>query len=299
MKRAEINGNSFLDGFVGNKNNSCIDMSRLSRSKKSWWKRVYYGEIVRFTNGEIVCDDALNFLNSLKEECADIIFLDPPFNLGKKYANCSEKEDRLREDDYLKYMTSILWRSIAVLKNGGSLYLYHLPKWAVRFAPILDKDMKFRHWIGISMKNGFVRGQYLHPAHYALLYYTKGEPGHFSRPRIPIAQCRKCGVSIKDYGGYKKYMRNGANLSDFWDDISPVRHKKFKHRSSNELPLKIPKRAVQISGPKNGLLVDPFAGTGTTLVAAAENRMNFVACDKEKTFLRIMEQRLAKVQRKR
>ena len=62
-------------------------MKRLKRSQKNWWKRVYYGEIVRLTKGEIVCDDALNFLNSLKEECADIIFLDPPFNLGKKYVS--------------------------------------------------------------------------------------------------------------------------------------------------------------------------------------------------------------------
>jgi len=268
-------------------------MGILSRSRKAWWKGSYSGLILRMRHGEIVCDDALNFLNSLNEQCADIVFLDPPFNLGKRYGGCSEKEDRLKEDSYLKYMTAILWRSTAVLKPGGALYLYHLPKWAMRLGKVLDGDLTFRHWIAISMKNGFVRQQYLHPAHYALLYYTKGQPGSFRRPRIPLARCRKCGQTIKDYGGYKKYVKDGLNLSDFWEDISPVRHKKFKHRPSNELPPKIPMRVIETSGRKGGLLVDPFAGAGTALVAAAAFGMRFVACDKERAFLRIMEQRLA------
>ena len=267
-------------------------MSILSRSKKSWWKRVYSGFILRLPDGEIVCDDALNFLKCLKEECADIIFLDPPFNLGKKYGNSAKKDDLLSNYEYFDYMSSVLSRCIAVLKSGGALYIYHLPKFAIRLASVLDGELMFRHWIAISMKNGFVRGQYLHPAHYALLYYTKGKPKYFARPRIPIARCRKCGESIKDYGGYKKYVYNGLNLSDFWEDISPVRHRKYKHRLSNELPLKVPERVVQISGIKGGLLVDPFAGAGTALVAARSNGMRFVGCDKEKDFLKVMESRL-------
>ena len=88
------------------------------------------------------------------------------------------------------------------------------------------------------------------------------------------------------------------NLSDFWEDVSPVRHRKYKHRASNELPLKIPARAVQISGTKGGLLVDPFAGAGTVLVSARVNGMRFVGCDKEKDFLKVMESRLRLVPRK-
>ncbi len=267
-------------------------MMILSKSRKRWWNGPYCGTILRLPWGEIVCDDALGFLNSLKDGCADIVFLDPPFNLGKRYGSLSEADDKLKDDKYLKYMTAVLWRCSEVLKPGGALYLYHLPKWAVRFAPILERDLRFRHWIAISMKNGFTRPKHLHPAHYALLYYTKGDPQIFSRPRIPLSQCRKCGENIKDYGGYKKFVTEGVNLSDVWEDISPVRHRKFKHRQGNELPTKIPARVVQISGITGGVLVDPFAGTGTSLVAAKENQMHFVACDKEKTFLRIMTRRL-------
>jgi len=261
-------------------------------SKKEWWESGYRGTILKFPEGEIVCDDALNFLSSLRDRCADIVFLDPPFNLGKRYGSGAKKDDLLEDHQYFKYMSDILLRCCDVLKDGGALYLFHLPSWALRLSIVLAQHLQFRHWIAVSMKNGFARGSYLQPAHYALLYYTRGNPARFRRPLIPVAKCRSCGKTIKDYGGYKKFIQNGLNLSDVWEDVSPVRHPKFKHRPSNELPLKIPSRIVEISGIENGLLVDPFAGTGTALVAAKEKGMRFVACDKEKAFLNIMKQRL-------
>jgi len=267
-------------------------MKLLSKSRKVWWNGTYRGTILRLPRGEAVCDDALHFLNCLHDECGDIIFLDPPFNLGKTYGSRSKRDDLLDDDQYFEYMTSILSRCTAVLKKGGALYLYHIPRWALRLSSVLGQDLQFRHWIAVAVKNGFVRGRYLHPAHYALLYYTKGDPAHFNRPRIPIAKCRNCGNPIKDYGGYKKYVQNGLNLSDVWEDISPVRHRRLKHRPSNEIPIKIPARAVEISGITGGLLIDPFAGAGTALIAASAQGMHYLACDREKVMLNVIEERV-------
>ena len=254
----------------------------------------YWGRIHRFNDGEIVCDDALAFLNALRPECADVVFLDPPFNLGKKYGRSGRASDKIKEEQYFDNLVQVIHSSSEVLKPGGALFLYHLPRWATIFSGVLNEALSFRHWIAISMKNGYPRGAYLHPAHYALLYYTKGYPANFSRPKIDLAECRHCGETIKDYGGYKKYLTDGVNLSDLWEDLSPVRHKKFKHRSSNELPLKLLSRVVEISGVKGGVLVDPFAGSGTALVAARNAGMKFVACDKEVEFLTTMTERLEK-----
>jgi site-specific DNA-methyltransferase (adenine-specific) len=267
-------------------------ISVVPSSKKRWWKFSYSGTILRLPGGEITCDDALTFLNALRDACTDIVFLDPPFNLGKKYGNQAPRQDRISDEDYLKYMTAVLWRSCAILKPGGSLFLYHIPRWAIRFAEILNAELNFRHWIAISMKNGSTRARHLVPAHYALLYYSKNEPKHFRVPRIPIARCRKCGQTLKDYGGYKRFVEKGLNLSDFWEDISPVRHSRYKHRQANELPLKLVARILQISGVKGGILVDPFAGTGTSLLAAQSAGMTFIGNDKEKSCLSVMGKRL-------
>lgn len=247
------------------------------------WKKKVPGPSKRWREGTLVCCDALDFMNNLRKEIADIVFLDPPFNLGKKYGTFLSRDDRIAEDDYTVFIQEVLQASVRVLKQGGSLFLYHIPQWALRFGGFLDNKMLFRHWIAISMKNGFARGAFLYPAHYALLYFTKGNPNNFHRPKIPLARCRKCQEYVKDYGGYMQYLKDGVNLSDFWEDLSPVRHKNRKNRSANELPLELIHRTVQISGRKGGLLIDPFVGSGTSMIAASESNMWFLACDREKS----------------
>lgn len=262
-----------------------------SFSPAPWW-RLPPDDTYRHPRGEIVCGDALNTLTRLRDETADIIFLDPPFNLGKHYGGSPRKADRIAEETYCRYVFDVLNAAIDVLKPGGALFLYHIPRWALYFADRLSKRLSFRHWIAISMKNSFARGRLLYPAHYALLYFTKGQPVHFQRPKIAPARCRHCHRLIKDYGGYLRFIQQGINLTDVWDDISPVRHKRYKHRAANELPPEIARRAIAISGVANGLFVDPFAGAGTSLLAAIEANMNFVACDREREHFNIMVDRI-------
>lgn len=236
--------------------------------------------------------DAQKFLKSLPNEIADIVFLDPPFNLGKKYGNSSKSQDSISNNAYASFLKEIIELSIAKLRPGGALYLYHMPEWALQLGATIQKKLNFRHWIAISMKNGFVRGDNLYPAHYALLYFTKGEPKNFNRPKIPADTCRHCGKYVKDYGGYKKYIEDGINLSDIWTDLSPVRHKSTKNRPANELPIQMLNRIVHISGVEDGLLIDPFVGSGTSALAAKNHKMNFLVCDKEKLCCKITKQRI-------
>lgn len=99
---------------------------------------------------------------------------------------------------------------------------------------------------------------------------------------------------MKDYGGYKPIiLRKGINLSDFWDDLSPVRHANRKHRSANELPELLFHRVLTMVGSKGSLYVDPFGGSGSGVVAAARRGMRFVACDIVRANCRLMKSRLA------
>jgi site-specific DNA-methyltransferase (adenine-specific) len=214
--------------------------------------------------------DALTLLELLPAGTADIVFLDPPFNLGKAYgeATSPELDSAVR---YEAYMIKMIQESARVLAAGGALYLYHLPYWASRLSSVLLEALDFRHWIAVSMKNGFARGMKLYPAHYALLYYTKGEPASFHRPRLQPIVCRKCGATLRDYGGYRDVIdEKGINLGDVWDDLSPVRHQSKKNREGNELPKMLTDRIVEISGIAGGILLDPFVGSGTALLSGRE-----------------------------
>ena len=120
--------------------------------RRRWWKSdpsdILYAQHSR---GDIACEDALEFLHALKSEIADIIFLDPPFNLGKKYGQRAPRADRMDSDTYVRYMTQVLLRCCEVLKEGGALYLYHIPRFAIDFAHTLTTNLEFRHWIAIAM----------------------------------------------------------------------------------------------------------------------------------------------------
>jgi site-specific DNA-methyltransferase (adenine-specific) len=237
--------------------------------------------------------DGLRAMRAMRPGIADIVFLDPPFNLGKDYGIRSSIE-AADPRDYEVYMTELLDESARVLKEGGALFLYHVPYWASRLSKHLQSNLEFRHWISVSMKNGFVRGRNLYPAHYALLYYTRGNASTFNRPKLTPITCRHCGELVKDYGGYTDIIRaKGINLSDVWDDLSPVRHKSTKLRSANQLPVQLTNRVLDIAGAEGGLLVDPFIGSGTSAISAQAHSMSFVGNDLSRRNIALSLRRLA------
>jgi site-specific DNA-methyltransferase (adenine-specific) len=243
--------------------------------------------------GKIVNGEALDFLRSIESDTASIVFLDPPFNLGKKYSDFRPTSDRLSESKYRTWMVDVLVECARILKPGGVLYLYHLPMWAMRLGSTLEGFLNFRQWIAISMKNGFAPPNRLYPAHYALLSFSKGTPATFRRPKLKPAKCRHCGEIVKDYGGYLPLiLSKGINLSDVWDDLSPVRHAKYKFRSANELPKALFSRIFEMSGERGGLYVDPFGGGGSGVVAAVHYGMRFETCDIVVANCRLMRDRL-------
>lgn len=220
--------------------------------------------------GLLFAADCSDLLASIRDETVNTIFADPPFNLGKDYGN-GAKHDLRRESDYLNWSFEWIDECIRVLKPGGALFVYILPQWGFHFAHHLDsRGMEFRHWIALSMKGTFPRGRKLYPAHYALLYFTKGDPATFNRVRLPVPQCRHCGKDVKDYGGHRKYLNPlGLNLTDFWDDTAPARHRKFKSRwHINELKPMISSRCFEISTNPSDIVLDPFGGGGSSYEAA-------------------------------
>ncbi len=256
---------------------------RLTPAVQTQWGQLYQG-------------DCLDFLRSLPDGVADMVFADPPFNLGKKYGRGIS--DAMQADDYLRWSKAWLSECVRVLAPGGSLFVFNLPRWLIEYGAFLNQSgMEFRHWIAMRMPKAFPRGKRLSPAHYGCLYYSKGgEPKTFNRIYVPIQTCRHCQGEIRDYGGHRKALNaQGINLMDVldapdevwvdapnalprgrgwtdadevWDDIPPVRHSKYKTRSANELAPIMLERLIGLATAPGELVVDPFGGAGTTFVAA-------------------------------
>jgi site-specific DNA-methyltransferase (adenine-specific) len=212
--------------------------------------------------------DCLDLLRSIRSESVHTFFADPPFNLKKDYG--SHGSDDIAEADYLKWCEAWAAEGVRTLAPGGAMFIYNLPKWLMPIGTFLSAQpgMTFKHWVAIDKAHSMPIPNRLSTTHYGMLYYIKGDrPRVFDRDavRLPIETCRHCGKDVKDYGGHKKFLNpKGLNLSDVWDDIPPVRHKKYKSRQANQLAPVILERVLLLTTKPGDLVCDPFGGAGTT-----------------------------------
>lgn len=230
--------------------------------------------------GKLFQGDCLKFLSTIENESFDLIFADPPFNLDKLYP--SKIDDNLKQLEYIEWCEHWIDECIRTLRVGGSLFIWNLPKWNTFLSKYLNDRLTFRNWISVDIKYSLPISGRLYPSHYSLLYYVKGErPTVFKPDRMPMEICGKCYNEIKDYGGYKKKMNPlGINLTDVWYDIPPVRHSKYKARKdSNELPVKLLDRIIEMASNVGDIIFDPFGGAGTTYVTAEIKRRKWIGIE--------------------
>lgn len=236
--------------------------------------------LFKTTRGKLYQGDCLDVMAALPSESVDLVFADPPFNLDKLYP--SEIDDNLRAEQYLKWCEQWLSECIRLLKDGGSLFLWNLPRWNTYLSAYLNRHLNFRHWIAVDMKYSLPLQSKLYPSHYSLLYYVKGpRPNTFHADRLPMEVCPECYADLKDYGGYKDKMNPlGVNLCDVWNDIPPVRHAKYKKRKeANELSIKLLDRVLEMSSDQGDCVFDPFGGSGTTYAVAELKKRRWIGVE--------------------
>ncbi|MGC8490665.1 MAG: DNA-methyltransferase [Syntrophobacteraceae bacterium] len=224
--------------------------------------------------------DCLALMKHMESDSVDLVFADPPFNLKKLYP--SGVDDDLKEARYLEWCEDWAAECVRVLKPGGSLFFWNLPRWNTHISAYLNARLTFRHWIAVDIKYSLPIPARLYPSHYSLLYYCKGErPNTFHPDRLPMEVCPECKTDLRDYGGYKDKMNPmGVNMTDVWMDIAPVRHSKYKKRKgANELPVKLLDRIIQMASDEGDLIFDPFGGAGTSYVVAEIKKRRWIGIE--------------------
>lgn len=212
---------------------------------------------------------------------ADLVVADPPYNLGKEYGNGS---DSLLRDDYLKFTKAWLSQAIRILKPTGSLYVFMGFRFIAYLYLLLDEDfrLRFNSWICWYYTQGMGRTRGFSPRHDDILFFTKSDRFTFKLDGVRVPQ---------KYYRSRNNMR-GANPGDVWE----FSHVHYCQGNRTEHPTQKPEglieRIILASSNENDLVVDPFAGSGTTLRVCQQLNRQSIGIELSSEYVSLIESRL-------
>ncbi|MCX6164505.1 MAG: site-specific DNA-methyltransferase [Ignavibacteriae bacterium] len=235
---------------------------------------------------KIYLGDCVKIMDSFKEESVDLIFADPPFNIGLKY---DVYDDKKSYDEYFKWSEEWISSCIRILKRTGSIYIAIGDEFAAEINIILKKiGFNFRNWIVWYYTFGQNQKKKFNRSHTHILYFTKDkEHFYFDDNYIRIPSARQ--LLYND----KRANPNGKIPDDVWE-FSRVCGT-FKERIGNhpcQMPEKLLERIIKASSKENDLVLDPFGGTGTTAAVAKRLKRNYVTMDISKKYFTAISNRL-------
>ena len=241
---------------------------------------------------QIIQGDCLEIMKNIPDSSVDLTFADPPFNLKKRY-NCYKDSKEFHE--YLEWSKQWVYEMVRITKPTGSIFIHNIPKWLTYYVSFLNEIAYFKHWIVWDAPTAPM-GKSLQPSHYGILYYAKDiKKNKFYEIRYPHKRCRKCNYLLKDYGGKKAGLHPfGPLVSDVWTDIHRIKHNKYRDEHPCQLPIHLLERLILMSTDENDIVLDPFVGTGTTVIAAKRLGRKFIGIDIDEKYVIFTKNKLSK-----
>lgn len=247
------------------------------------------------TEIQVHLGDCLPILQEMGSSIVDLAYLDPPF-LTQKVHRLGPR-DRSREfsfedlwssqRDYGTFLLERLRATRRVLSDRGSLF-FHCDHNAAHLVRVLLDEVfgseNFRSEIIWHYRRWSNSQRGLLPAHQTILYYTKSDQYTFNEtwteysPTTNVDQILQrrsrdeFNKSVYDRDDEGNVLPNGAKrgvpLGDVWD--IPFLNPKAKERSGypTQKPLLLLERILSLASNEGDCVLDPFCGSGTTLVAA-------------------------------
>ena len=266
----------------------------------------------------LINDDCLDAFHSIESSSIDMVYLDPPF--------FTQKRQSLRDSDGKEYVFSDVWQSRSeylsfieirlreirrVLKESGTVF-FHCDSTAAHYIKILLDNIFgennfqseivwcYKRWS--NSRNGLLAG------HQTIFFYSKTRHYKFKTvycdysPTTNIDQILQERIrNEKGKASYKKdengnvvfgKEKRGVPLSDVWN--IPFLNPKAKERTGypTQKPIELLERIIEISTDEGDVVLDPFCGSGTTLVASKLLRRDFIGIDINPAAIELCKKRL-------
>ncbi len=277
-------------------------------------------KIMDIDNDQLINGDCLKKLSEINAESVDLIYLDPPFFTQKKQIlkTRNNKKEYSFDDTwpdiqkYTIYIKARLLKCKRVLKKTGSIFL-HCDRSASHYLRRALDDVygsdNFQAEIIWAYKRWSNAKKGLLNCHQVIYFYSKSERFKFNKifenysPTTNIDQIFQ--KRMRDINGKTKYKKNSDNtvelmnknegvpLSDVWQ--MPYLNPKANERVGypTQKPISLLERIISISTDIGDIVLDPFCGSGTTLVAAKLLNRRYIGIDISKDAIALSKKRLS------
>lgn len=243
--------------------------------------------------------DAIELFGHIDSESVDMIFADPPFNVGKSYDGSSGGDRRI---DYYAWCNQWIGECFRVLRSSGTLYLMTIPRHLGAIYPMMHSRGVFIshiNWKNVSSGNN--KRSYW-SACQPILAYGKTDQYTFNT----YAQVRDQSQVFQSWSASRR-ARSRGQLLDYWDDIPRVYAGSIRHREAIirpgtrqkihpcQMPVGLSSRCIMFSTNTGDTVLDPFSGSGTVAESCALLDRNFIGFEKSDEYMSVQISRLQRV----
>ena len=234
-------------------------------------------------DGQLLLQDALMALPLLPSGVADLVVLDPPYNLDKDFHGVNFRARSLPE--YADWLLSWLPEVIRILRPGGSLYFCADWRSSTAFHLVAAEQLDIRNRITWAREKGRGAARNWKSIAEDIWFCTKGDDFYFDvaavKLRRPVvAPYRTSDGSSKDWVDNPDGAYRDTHPGNIWTDLTvPFWSMPENTDHPTQKPEKLIAKLILASSRPGDLVFDPFAGSGTSLVVAKKLGRRFLGIE--------------------
>ena len=278
----------------------------LQHKKHSINEDAPFSLVYEHKNGSLYQGDSIKWLQSLEKESVDLIFADPPYNINKADWDKFESQER-----YIHWSMQWIEEASRVLKKTGTLYVCGFSE---ILADLKRPSMKYFNscrWLIWYYKNKANLGNDWGRSHESLLHLRKSKKQTFNvddiripygkhtlkYPSHPQAESSQYGNNGKRKDVWVPHPK-GAKAKDVIEVPTTCNGMGETTSHPTQKPEELVRKFVLASSSEGDIVLDPFSGSGTTLVVAEQLYRKWLGCEIEPEYNEWAINRLESVQRK-
>jgi site-specific DNA-methyltransferase (adenine-specific) len=258
----------------------------------------------RHANGVLYQGDSLTWLASLAGESVDLVFADPPYNIKK-----AEWDNFGSQEDYLAWSLRWLKEAARILKPTGSLYVCGFSELLADIKHLAAQYFKGCRWLVWHYKNKANLGRDWGRAHESILHFRKSAQFRLNQDDVRIPY----GAHTLRYPSHPQAETSaygngapraawtphpqGAKPKDVFDIPTTCNGMGEKTPHPTQKPEELLRKLVLAASRRDDLVIDPFSGSGTTLVVAEQLGRRWMGCELNAEYNQWATQRLENVRR--